>query len=523
MFCMNKIYSGLAILCLLLFTGCEPNVDVDNSTGNGNSGTTKTADSDTTQTFTESLDIVWNGSTATVTGDVDGVTVTANSNGYVVITSTTQAVSYSLSGNGSGQFKLYSDYKYRLELNGLALTCPDGPAINSQCKKKGFVVVTGRNTLGDGSSYASSEEDQKAAFFSEGQLLISGTGTLDIIGNYKHALASDDYIKISSGTYSLTSSAADGLHTNDGIQIEGGTITIDAAGDGMQCDSGAIAISGGAVSITSVDKGILTQYGGITISGGEINVTTSGSEGKGIKSEGDLVISGGRTTVICNGGSTSGNRTPAWGGPGGNPPGGGGGNPGGNPGGGTSGPEGIESKAALTISGGEVYAYAPDDAINAGGDLTITGGFVCAHSTGNDGIDANGNCYIKGGTVYAVGSSSPEVGIDANSEERKQLYVTGGTLAVIGGLESGASLSQTCYSASTWSKNTWYALYNGSEVVLVFRTPDSGGSGLVVSTGGTTALKSGVVPDGTSIFNGTGYKDATVTGGTNVTLSKYSR
>ena len=29
--------------------------------------------------------------------------------------------------------------------------------------------------------------------------------------------------------------------------------------------------------------------------------------------------------------------------------------------------------------------------------------------------------------------------IDANSEERKQLYVTGGTLVAIGGLESGGS------------------------------------------------------------------------------------
>ena len=32
-----------------------------------------------------------------------------------------------------------------------------------------------------------------------------------------------------------------------------------------------------------------------------------------------------------------------------------------------------------------------------------------------------------GGVVYAIGSGSPEVAIDANSEQQKKLYVTGGT------------------------------------------------------------------------------------------------
>ena len=68
-------------------------------------------------------------------------------------------------------------------------------------------------------------------------------------------------------------------------------------------------------------------------------------------------------------------------------------------------------------------------------------------STNNDGIDANGNCYVKGGVVYAIGASSPEVAIDANSEEQKKLYVTGGTVIAVGGLESGASISGgTCKS-----------------------------------------------------------------------------
>lgn len=184
--------------------------------------------------------------------------------------------------------------------------------------------------------------------------------------------------------------------------------------------------------------------------------------------------------------------------------------------------EGIESKGELRITGGEVTVNAKDDAINAAGDLTISGGYVYARSTGNDGIDANGNFYIKGGVVYAIGSGSPEVAIDANSEQQKKLYVTGGTIIAIGGLESGASLRQSCYQASSWSKNTWYAMTVGSDT-FVFQTPSSGGSTMVVSGASEPTLLSSVtVSSGTSIFDGLGYTNATIIGGSSVSLSSYT-
>ena len=155
--------------------------------------------------------------------------------------------------------------------------------------------------------------------------------------------------------------------------------------------------------------------------------------------------------------------------------------------------------------------------------MTISGGYVMAHSTGNDGLDANGNCYIKGGVVYAIGTTTPEVGIDANTEEGYKLYVQGGTIVAIGGLEGGAQLSQSCYATSSWSKSTWYALYNGDELALAFKTPSSGGSTLVVSTAGTASLKSGVtVTDGTTYFNGMGNIGGTINDGSSVSLSSYT-
>ena len=112
--------------------------------------------------------------------------------------------------------------------------------------------------------------------------------------------------------------------------------------------------------------------------------------------------------------------------------------------------------------------------------------------------------------------------IDANSEQRKQLYVEGGTIIAIGNLESGASLTQACYSTNSWNRNTWYALTVDNKTIA-FLTPSSGGTTLVVSDAAQPTILSGVtVSSGTEIFNGAGYVDATVTGGTAVSLSSYT-
>ena len=352
------------------------------------------------------------------------------------------------------------------------------------------------------------------------------------------------------------------------IYIEGGTLNITvtaAAAKGIKAD-GDMKISDGDITIKTTGGGAwdsddektkasscLSADGNMTISGGTLNLTSTGAGGKGLNVDGDYTATGGTLTIKTSGNAvvasssgsistvSSSQQLDRYGSDYKSSPkgikvdgailvsdqavisvttsGAGG--------------EGIESKTSINITGGQVTVNASDDAINASyndvtkgtssaGDLTISGGYVYARSTGNDGIDANGNCYIKGGLVYAIGTTTPEVAIDANSEEQKKLYVTGGTIIAIGGLESGASLTQSCYSTSSWTKNVWYAITVGSETIA-FKTPSSGGSTLVVSGASQPTLKSGVtVSSGTSIFDGAAYTDATITGGSSVNLSSYS-
>lgn len=506
-------------------------------------------------TFDRVISIVYGGSQATVTGDEKGI-VTVSGNHVTVNNTTKEAIVYDLSGTASdGSFKLYSSKKQAIRLGGLGLSNPKGAAINNQSKKRTFVIVEGSNALADGSSYTTTpdDEDEKAAFFSEGQLIFCGGGSLVVTAKGKAGITSDDYVRfMSSPTVKVRSSAGHAVRGKDAIIVTAGEVTALTSANmkkGFTSDS-LVRFEGGKTTISVTGSAAYdsedAEYTGTAgikadirfeMLDGSLVITNTGMGGKGISGDADGYFKGGTVTVAVSG-SNYGQSNNAGPGP----------RPGNNSGssdnsvsakgikfdgnlyfsGGTvsvtcKSHEGIEAKGTMEITGGTIYSYSSDDAINAGGDLTISNGAVCAISTGNDGIDANGNCYLKGGIVYAVGSGSPEVAVDANTEDRKKLYVEGGTLVAIGGLENGSQLTQSCYSASSWKQNTWYALYNGNNVALTFKAPARGGNGLVVSTAGTPSLKTGVsVSGGTSIFGGYAVSGGSVSGGSDVKLSTYS-
>lgn len=413
---------------------------------------------------------------------------------------------------------------------------------NVKCAKADYAFILNGATV-----KCTTVKDEAEGIHSEGTVLISdGTLTLN---TYDHGIKCDGNMDITGGTINFTipGAASKAIKPDGNLHITGGTITGTVSGGGETYNdnsaSGAACIKGKGNAV--IDGGTLnlkaTGAGGkgmnfngtLTIGDGNITVSTTGakygssssggggwnpwgpgsgdtnsdgtSSPKGIRAEGNLTINGGTITVSATGGE---------------------------------GAEGIESKAIMYIKGGYIESTCYDDALNSASHMYITGGYTYAVATGNDAIDSNGNMYLSGGYVFCCGS---EEGLDANSEGGYKVYIqSGASLMAIGGnmgaIESGASISQNCYSG-TASANTWYALYSGNNVAFAAYTPtfsNQGGGGgwgpggggssssktIVVTAPSTPKLYKGVTASGTTFWNGKGATSAS--GGSQVSLSTYS-
>lgn len=430
----------------------------------------------------------------------NGVEVVVEGTDVTVSATIDKEVEYILTGTThDGSFKLYGDKKFIITLNGVNLTNPHGAAINIQTGKKATVnLVDGTvNTLTDGSIYALyEEEDMKGTFFSEGQLIISGTGSLEVTGHHLHGICSDDYITIQSGNIYVNTSAdtGKGIKCNENLTINGGNITINTTGntvvengDPSYCTAfksdANVYINEGNISVTSKGKGGrgISANGDIHISGGTIQISTSGegstytnaskqkdsysaacikaddnvvildgiislsssgSAGKGLSANGTLTIGDEHHSPTLTAKTTGKKITISGSGMNGNYA-----NPKAIKSGGDliiyngniyvstaqDGGEGIESKTILTINGGTIEAETYDDGINAKSQLIINDGRVYCNASGNDGIDSNGTITINGGLIVTSGSSAPEEGIDC---DQNRFSITGGILIASGGATS---------------------------------------------------------------------------------------
>ena len=405
-----------------------------------------------------------------------------------------------------------------------------------------ITIDAGTITVANSGSMSKSIKSKATVTINGGDITLTPSGAMQVINSdasYSSGIKAVDFV-MNDGVLKINSSgvAGKGISTTS-ITTNGGSITI--------TNTGAPQAAGTSGDYYTA-KGFKTD-GNINLLGGTINISMTGKGGKGIKVNGNYVQGAsdgtGPTLTVSTTGTAA--ATSSGGGMG--------------PGGGSSvsgsskaikvlgnitinggsvkvsatggeGSEGIESKQIMTINGGYVESNTYDDALNCASHMYIKGGYVYAVATNNDAIDSNGNMYLSGGMVFCYGS---EEGLDANSEGGYKVYIqSGANLAAIGGsmgaIESGASISQTCYSA-TPSSQTWYALYNGSTVVAAFQTPtlSSGGGGWGPGGGGGTSmvvtspsckLYSGVTGSGTSFWSGKGYSNAS--GGSSVSLSSYS-
>jgi len=318
--------------------------------------------------WSKEIYIDFDGTTATVTNSYTGVAVVVDG-AHVTVTNLAGPVKFIVSGTTTdGSLKFYGDKRFQILFNGADITNPNGAAINNQGSKSLYIVLADgtENTLKDGSDYVMvDEEDQKAALFSEGQIIFSGSGTLYVYAVGRGGIRSDDYIRVRPGVkIYVNSSALDGLRANDGIILDGGVVNIETTGAGAKGvrSGGPMNVNGGRlVSISNGDTRIETTDGVtdtatcaalycdtlVTVNAGTIKLKATGDGGKGVNAKQDMVMTGGNLLAV-----TTGTRE-------------------------VKKPKGLKIDGSFTISGGYCYSYSRrSDPIDVTGNMTVASGYT---------------------------------------------------------------------------------------------------------------------------------------------------
>lgn len=367
---------------------------------------------------------------------------------------------YVLSGSLDGQVVVDSedDNPVRIVLDGVSIQSSETSAIFVEKAEKTIISLEegSENRVADAANYSDTDDadEPNAAIFSKSDLTINGTGQLVVEGNYNNGIASKDSLKITGGELSIFA-VDDALMGRDLVAVKDGSITIETGDDGIKTtndeeNTGTIALEGGTYSIVAGGDGIQSSADAY-ITGGDYAIASGGGspdtvktnspgpaqgttteaedEGaastKGLKTEGDLSVTGGSFTVDSADDAVHSNGDVAISGGEWNL---------------STGEDGIHADqimvldagtfdiaksyealeaAQLSINGGEYTLWASDDGINVSNGtatadedtttstqeeplLTITGGFMSVDA-GGDGLDANGSIHMTGGTVLVNG------------------------------------------------------------------------------------------------------------------------
>ena len=346
--------------------------------------------------------------------------------------------------------------KVQLVLDNASIHCSTGSAIlvRNADNVKVTLAADSENELSDGTEYQTDNDNPDAALCSKDDLVINGSGSLTVQGNYKHGIAGNDDLVITGGRLTVNS-LSHALRGKDSVAILDGTFVLTSQKDGIQASN-------------TEDS----TKGWVQIDGGNFTIQSSGD---GIQAETNLSIYDGSFTITSGGGAVNGadhteNRGGGFGRPGGNRP---------DSANGQTSPEmssqpaecgqtpsempsqpaegeqsssgnesdyselifdpddfddtstadsdttvstkGIKAGNALLIQQGTFVIDSADDAIHSNYSVTIDGGSFQL-SSGDDGIHAEAYLNINGGTTTIAESYE---GLEA-----AQIHISGGTTQV---------------------------------------------------------------------------------------------
>ena len=356
---------------------------------------------------------------------IEGVTITIDGNNVTANHGSTEGVCYVVTGKTTdGSLIINGNTNFELNLNGADITSASTTAIDIEGKGNAYLVVNGTNKVKDGTT-----ADHKAAIYSKGKLLISGDGSLEVYGTYKNGIHGKTNIVIDKGVNLYVNSTA-----NNGIK----------AGDNMY------------------------------INGGIINVEVSADGGKAINGDADVVINGGRTTVIATGNGTwEADETLTYGGD-------------------TKAAAGIGSDATFYMNGGELYAKA-------------TG-------SGGKGVKADLEGYITGGKIRII----TEGGLYYSNGSTESHNYTGNTDNLPAAYTSSPKGMKIGYKDDTVTPTETYGVLKISGGDIMIRTSGNNAEGM--ESKGTLDITGGtlLVYAHDDAINSTG--DMTISGGTTVAV-----
>ena len=277
----------------------------------------------------------------------DGKTIDITSEGVYVISGTAEDCTIRVEADENAKVQLVFD--------GVSITNSDFPAIYVVSADKVFITTTdSENTLTvSGQFRADGETNTDAVIFSKDDLVLNGTGTLNVTSNSGNGITCKDDMKITGGTYNIKA-ALDAFEANDTISIYDGIFNVTTNKDGFHCENdeaeGTITISGGTFTINGTSDGI-QACAVLQIDGGDFDITAA---------------------------------------------------------------EGLEA-TYIVINDGNITINASDDGINAtantnayetailfnGGNVNVSMG-----QGDTDAIDSNGSIYVNGGTINITAQMS---------------------------------------------------------------------------------------------------------------------
>ena len=331
-----------------------------------------------------------------------------------------------------------------------------------------------------------------------GDITITASGSMltevvegQTVTSYCTAVKSDANIYISGGTSHITlptsNQSGKGISANEAITISGGTHTLSVSGNdsnGISSDTN-VTVSGTAdITITSSaldGKGIKSD-GTLNVTGGSINITHSGNTSKGLSADGDINISGGTIVINSNGTTVVTNYDPSY-------------------------CTAIKGDANVNISGGNITITLPTankggKGIKCAGNMTISGnntinidthgdGATYTASSGTDAYSSSclrseGNMTIQSGNITLTSSGAGGKGIKVGTKNGNT-YTGTYTQGVSGGTGPTLTVSTTGSEVGSSGGGGWPPGGGGSSSAHASAKGIKVG-GLATIYGGTTTV-----------------------------------